>query len=197
MDFDRRLANTLAGMGNGTKIIHGNVAGNVSPDIEWIKWLSYEPDFEKERMEYLFSKKVTELSSEEFDEISRYSRNKTVAELFKVYGTSECSKEDYMRVYDFMCSESITKLMLSKLTPDELKYAKSEIDRLSNVSQEELSSVVWEGRFPEKYQQLSMADSYVLHLMSDVNYNRSMADLHSMLNAQIKANDILMNARRY
>ena len=39
--------------------------------------------------------------------------------LFKIYGTSECFEEDYMKVYDYMCNESIEELMLKKLTSED------------------------------------------------------------------------------
>ena len=121
-NLNRIMAREMARMGGMTKIVHGNVIGNVSPDIEWIKWLSYEPEFEKKRIEYFDSKKVSELSYEELEEASSYSRNKIFARLFKIYGTSECSEEDYMKVYDYMCNESIEELMLRKLTSEELRY---------------------------------------------------------------------------
>lgn len=49
-----------------------------------------------------------------------------------------------MKVYDYMCNESIEELMLSKLTSKELQYAKQEITRLSKVSKEQLSVKVRE-----------------------------------------------------
>ena len=186
-DFNRIMTKEMIKMGVNCKIIPGNTIGNVSPIIEWIKWLSYEPEFEKKRIEYLDSKK-SELSYEEIEEVTNYNRNKNFAELFMVYGTSECSQEDYMRVYDYMCNESIEELMLKKLTSEELKYAREEITRLSNVSKEQLSAKVKEEQRREKYEQLSMVDSYVLHVISDINYTRSLNDLNNEIKAQIDQN---------
>lgn len=188
MDLNRMDAMEIAKMGGKTKIIHGNVIGNVSPDIEWIKWLSYEPEFEKRRIEYFDTKKVSELTYEELEEASKYSRNRIFARLFKIYGTDECSPEDYMRVYDYMCNESIEKLMLSKLTSEELLYARNEITRLSKISKEELSAKINEEQKPEKYEQLSMVDSYILHVISDIDYARSMSDLERKIDAQLEQN---------
>ena len=196
-DFNRIMAREIAKMGGKAKIIHGNVIGNVSPDIEWIKWLSYEPEFEKKRIEYFDTKKVSELSYEELEEASKYSRNKIFAKLFKIYGTSECSEEDYMRVYDYMCNESIEELMLSKLTSEELKYAKKEIIRLSKVSKEQLSAKVKEEQKPENYAQLSMVDSYILHIISDINYARSMSDLNRKIDAQLEQNEVMRQRSLY
>lgn len=198
MEFGRILAKELAKSGGNVKILHGrNIIGNISPDIEWIKWLSYEPEFEKKRIEYFDSKKVSELSLEELEEASRYSRNKFFARLFKIYGTIECSEEDYMKVYDFMCNESIEELMLSKLTSEELLYAKQEIIRLSKISKEQLSVKVREEQRPEKYKQLSMVDSYILHLISNINYARSVADLNRRIDAQLERNEIMRQRSLY
>lgn len=197
MDFNRIMAREMAKMGNKAKIIHGNVIGNVSPDIEWIKWLSYEPKFEKKRIEYFDTKKVSELSYEELEEASRYSRNKIFAKLFKIYGTDECSEEDYMRVYDYMRNESIEELMLSKLTSEELQYAKQEITRLSKISKERLSAKLNEEQKLENYEQLSMVDSYILHIISNINYTRSMSDLNRKIDAQLEQNEVMRQRSLY
>lgn len=196
-DFNRIMAKEMIKMGVNCKIIPGNTIGNVSPIIEWIKWLSYEPEFEKKRIEYLDSKKRSELSYEEIEEATNYNRNKNFAELFMVYGTSECSQEDYMRVYDYMCNESIEELMLKKLTSEELKYAKEEITRLSKVSKEQLSAKVKEEQRREKYEQLSMVDSYILHIISDINYARSMSDLNRVISAQLEESKIMSKRSLY
>ena len=196
-DFNRIMAKEMIKMGVNCKIIPGNTIGNVSPIIEWIKWLSYEPEFEKKRIEYLDSKKRSELSYEEIEEATNYNRNKNFAELFMVYGTSECSQEDYMRVYDYMCNESIEELMLKKLTSEELKYAKEEITRLSKVSKEQLSAKVKEEQRREKYEQLSMVDSYILHIISDINYVRSLPDLNKKIEAQLEQNDAMRQRSLY
>lgn len=196
-NFNRIMAKEIVRMGGKVKIIHGNVIGNVSPDIEWIKWLSYEPEFEKKRIEYFDSKKISELSYEELEEASSYSRNKIFAGLFKIYGTSECSEEDYMKVYDYMCNESIEELMLKKLTSEELRYARQEIIRLSKVPKEQLSAKVNEEQKPEKYEQLSMVDSYILHIISDIDYARSMSDLNKKIEAQLEQNEIMRQRSLY
>lgn len=196
-DFNRIMAKEMIKMGVNCKIIHGNIFGNISPDIEWNKWLSYESEFEKKRIEYLDSKRVSELSYEEIEEAANYNRNKIFAELFKIYGTSECSNEDYMRVYDYMCNESIEELMLKKLTSEELKYAKEEITRLSKVSKEQLSAKVKDEQIREKYEQLLMVDSYILHIISDINYVRSLSDLNKKIEAQLEQNDAMRQRSLY
>lgn len=187
--YNRMMANMMAELGGKVKVITGNVIGNVSPDIEWIKWLNYEPQFEKDRINYLENKTVSKLSIKDLEEIIRYRRNKEFAELFKQYCSGEISKNNYVRVFDFMSNESIDNLMLSKLTREELLYAKEEIFRLSKISQEELSQKVKEEHKEEVYKSLSMVDSYILHQISNINYARSLDKLNKMIDAQIKANE--------
>ena len=186
MEFDRIMARELFRMDNRVKIVSGDI-GNVSPDVEWIKWLSYEPEFEKQRISYLESKK-TELSYDELEEVAKYRRNRTIVNLFKIYGTPECSEDDYMKVYDYMRHESIEKLMLSKLTIEELHYAKKEITRLSKVDKKQLNTKVTEEKKIERYEQLPMVDSYILHVVSEINYIRNINDLDRQIAAQIEQN---------
>lgn len=102
-----------------------------------------------------------------------------------------------MKVYDYMCNESIEKLMLKKLTSEELKYAREEITRLSKVSKEQLNAKVKDEQIREKYEQLLMVDSYILHIISDINYVRSLSDLNKKIEAQLEQNDAMRQRSLY
>ena len=162
--------------------------GNVSPYLEWKKWLSYVPEFERRRIEYFDSKKISELSYDELEEASRYRKNQIFAELFQVYGTSECSEQNYMMVYNYMSNESILELMLSKLTPEELYHAREELEKLSSLSKEELNAKVKGEQRVEIYNQLSMVDSYILHLLSNVNCARNISSVNKQFVAELERN---------
>ena len=105
MNMDRTLARIMAK--SGGKVVFGNITHNISLDREWLKWLAYEPEFEKKRMEYLNSKTIKELTYEELEEALSYKENQVWAKLFRQYGTKDCTEEDYMKVYDFMVNENI------------------------------------------------------------------------------------------
>ncbi len=182
MDTNRLVASKLAKQ--GIKMIPHKEMGNISPIIEWMKWLSYEPEFERKRMGYLDSKKISELSYEELKEASIYSRNKIFARLFQIYGTKECSEEEYMKVYDFMCQESIEKFMLSKLTSEELQFAKQEIGRLCKCPTEELHAKVIEEKKPENYAKLSMVEAYILHIISNAYYKSCVSEADQEIKTQ-------------
>ena len=193
MDIDVILAREMA-KGN-CKIERGNVLGNVVPSMEWSKWLSYEPDFEKKRIEELETKK--ELSYEETNELNLYKRNKLFAKLFKLYNANKCEPQDYMSVYNFMGKESIEKLMISKLTKEELTYAKEEIDRLSKLPNNELNAKINEEKQSQVYKNLSMVDSYILHIIADINFVRYFNELNEQLKTQLEQNAtmVLRNER--
>lgn len=105
-----------------------------------------------------------------------------------------CSEEDYMKVYDFM---SVGKLMKSKLTSEELQYARQEITRLCQASTEQLSAIVREGQTPETYEQLSMVDAYILHGLSQIDFSRNLVDLDKTLDTQVKENEIMRQKSLY
>mgnify|MGYP004450716413 FL=1 len=182
------LAREMSKSKGRASIVPKNDGGNVSPYLEWKKWLSYVPEFERKRIEYFDSKKISELSYYELEEASRHRKNQIFAELFQVYGTSECSEENYMMVYNYMSNESILELMLSKLTPEELYHAKEEIEKLSNLSKEELNAKVKREQRVEVYNRLSMVDSYILHLLSNINCARNISSVNKQFVAELERN---------
>lgn len=195
MNLGRIVAKEMA-KGN-CKIEKGNILGGITPSIEWQKWLSYEPDFEKNRIEYLESKKESELSHEETNELNFYKRNKLFAKLFKIYDAKKCTPSEYMLVYDFMSNESIEKLMLSKLTSEELEYAKKEINRLSEIPEKELSIKVNEEKNLEIYEKLSMVDSFILHVIANIDFVRNNKKLNEKINYQIEENNVMRQRSFY
>ena len=100
-----------------------------------------------------------------------------------------------MKVYEYMCNESIEELMISKLTPEELQYAKQEITRLSKIPSDQLSCIIKEEQ--EKYEQLSMVDSYILHIISGIDYARSLSSLDKELNSQLEQNAVMRRRSFY
>lgn len=82
------------------------------------------------------------MTIEELNELKAYKSQIRMLGLFKIYGTSEISKDEYMEVYDFMANQSIDELMLSKLSIEKLRYAKEQIQYFSQIPSEELRKKV-------------------------------------------------------
>ena len=76
--------------------------------------------------------------------------------------------------------------MLNKLTADEICYAKEEILKLSEIPEEQLRAKVKEEQQQVKYAQLSMADSYILHIISNIDYARDMKKLSKLVKSLTK-----------
>lgn len=186
MNINKVIAKTVAG--SNSKVIHGQCIGQINPYIEWIKWLSYESEYEKQICDLTDGKTCLEVSHDELQKVSRIRRNRVFANLFKKYGTSECSEEEYIMVYDYMCTESIENLMISKLSSQELCYAKEKIIYFSQLTSEELSKKVHEEQVEDVYDTLSMVDSYVLHVVSNNNFAKDMERLNKEIDAQIETN---------
>ena len=102
-----------------------------------------------------------------------------------------------MLVYDFMSNESIEKLMISKLTNEELEYAKKEINRLNEIPEKELSIKVNEGKNLEAYEKLSMVDSYILHVIANIDFVRNTKKLNEKINYQIEENNTMRQRSLY
>ena len=190
-NISKIMAKELNKSGSQVKFIYGNVFGNIPPIIEWIKWLSYEPEFEKNRIEHLNSKGSNNLSYEELNELDHYMKRKRMAQLFKKYDNMECSKEEYMEVYSYMSNESIITLMLDKLTIQEIKYANEEITRLRELSNEDLSQKIRIESQKDNYLNLSMVNAYILHIIDRINYVRNMNEFNNILNWQLDSNVIM------
>ena len=171
------------------KIIHGAVKRNVAPLIEWIKWLSYIPDFQKSRIKYLESKVANDISLKELSEINQYKIQARMATLFKLYGTSDISRDEYMEVYIYMAEHSIEDLMLSKLSKEELSYAKERIQYFSQISKEELELKIKEEQKEVNYNELSMVDSYILHELLRINYSENKTN--TLLEYQLDKNAVM------
>lgn len=187
--FNKVMAREMS-KSSGGKLIRGNVMRSVNPLIEWIKWLSYNPVHEQDKINYIYSKRVEDLSIDELKEILKYKERNRMSQLFIKYNKGECSEEEYMEVYHYM-GKSITDLMMDKLNSEELTYAKEEILRLSAIPQNEVLAKIKEEQKEEVYMSLSMVDSYILHIISGINYRKSLPNLDRKIQAQLERNDVM------
>lgn len=109
--------------GSNVKLVPGMVTGPVSLYDEWLKWLAYESKKEKNLL-CLAKSSYNELSLEEKSAVIEIQKNKEMLQLFRKYGTKACSKEEYLKVYDYMFDTKIEDVMLEKLSSKELTAAK-------------------------------------------------------------------------
>lgn len=156
---------------------------------EWIAWLNYESEFEKQRKNYLMSRKFEELNESEQIELSHYIKYQTYANLFNKYETNSCTQEEYIKVCNFMKIESLEDLIISKLTDEELVYVKSEINRIENLSSSDFESEYRKLRDLYFNEQLTMAERYVYYLSSRIATYRNNIRVENEISAQLKENE--------
>ena len=63
--------------------------------------------------------------------------------------------------------DTIKNVMLRKLTREELNYADEEIKRLNTLSKTEILTKLKNESSEETYNNLSMVDTYILHVVSN------------------------------
>lgn len=156
---------------------------------EWIAWLNYEPEFEKQRKNYLMSRKFEELNESEQIELSHYIKYQTYADLFNKYEINTCTQEEYIKVCNFMKIESLEDLIISKLTAEELNYIKSEINRIENLSLTDFESEYRKLRDSYFNEQLTMTERYVYYLSSRIAAYRNNIRVENEISAQLKENE--------
>lgn len=156
---------------------------------DWIAWLNYEPEFEKQRKNYLMSRKFEELNESEQIELSHYIKYQTYADLFNKYETNTCTQEEYIKVCNFMKIESLEDLIISKLTAEELNYVKSEINRIENLSLTDFESEYRKLRDLHFNEQLTMTERYVYYLSSKIATYRNNIRVENEISAQLKGNE--------
>ena len=156
---------------------------------EWIAWLNYEPEFEKQRKKYLMSRKFEELNASEQIELSHYIKYQTYADLFNKYETNTCTQEEYIKVCNFMKIESLEDLIISKLTAEELNYVKSEINRIENLSLTDFESEYRKLRDLHFNEQLTMTERYVYYLSSRIAAYRNNIRVENEISVQLKGNE--------
>ena len=156
---------------------------------DWIAWLNYEPEFEKQRKNYLMSRKFEELNESEQIELSHYIKYQTYADLFNKYETNTCTQEEYIKVCNFMKIESLEDLIISKLTAEELNYVKSEINRIENLSLTDFESEYRKLRDSYFNEQLTMTERYVYYLSSKIATYRNNIRVENEISAQLKGNE--------
>ena len=118
-------------------------------------------------------------------------------DLIKIYGTEQISKDEYMEVYDYIKNESIDRIMLSKLTKEELDYVKENISKYSSLSREELNLKINKEQEKSTYNSLSMVDSYILHIISRISFSRSIGKLNDEIASRIEENNAIRQKNYY
>lgn len=142
------------------------------PEVEWLKWLSYEPESFQLVKEDLYAREVSTLSLYELEMVKDFRIQEKMLGLFKQYVDGVITEDIAKEIKYFMKENSIEDLMLSKLSSEEVESA-SRILR----DYEECPSLYWQEEFeydqdPYVYKTLGMVDSYILHEALKIDADR-------------------------
>ena len=163
----------------GVRKIPGYIPGSIDPEVVWLKWLRYIPQFQKDKI----SMAVGDLSLENVEYIKR---NNDLISLFEKFSEGKCSTDESKRVLRYMEADGkLQGIMLSKLTSEELKEAKVRIGKLHQDSKY-LDEMVACMRDVEAYEELSMVDSFIAYCASEIWTKISLVDLEAQISAQIQ-----------
>lgn len=201
MSIHNILINEMSKSDGKVKFLHGGSMPNISPDIEFYKWLSYEFDEIKERKNYLNRILPENLTIEQLEELKRYREYKVYAEIFSKYAFGKkVTQQEYKIACDFMLKNNIFSIAKFKLGSEEVAKAKQQAKTLFSTMNENECSEYLKVRSTnsntEAYLEMPLFDSLVFHLISDMSKNRGMKKLNEQIDAQIASNE-RMRERSY
>ena len=116
---------------------------------EWIKWLEYKATAE----------------------------DKIILELIIKYDNHRCDETEYMIVYNYLNSHSLEQTISNKLDKYDLELIRQKMLKLRNKSESEIYDYIRNQQ--SNYENLSMIDAYVLHIISKEYYQN---DINRMIN---------------
>ena len=181
------VKNTDARLGT---IVPGEQIPGIDSLNEWIKWLSYRPSFEQEKIASISLKAVTDLTIDDLEILLQYKKEEKMVLLFKKYKNKECTTDEFMEVYNYM-SNSITDLMLRKLTNSELETANIELSKFNDFDTKKLAEKVKTAKKEEDYNALSMTDSYVVHMLAVKKVRIESKGYQKAITAELKRNNAM------
>ncbi len=160
--FQQRLLNRVAEDGILKSYPERELlGGGVTLKEEWLKWLSYENEETIKRYNNLINLKVSDITEEDLKFLNSYKERQEILQLYKIYITNDfISKEDYLKVFNYLEKNPINKIALEKLTKEELKYVKEQIAKLNTEAEMSVRKIL-----KQDYETLSMVDSYLFRLI--------------------------------
>ena len=129
-------------------------------------------------------------------ELTSYQEERRMQELFLKYKNGKYNPDEYMEVYDYM-GNSVKNIMLRKLTKEELDHADEEIKRLNTLSKPEILTKLKNESSEETYNNLSMVDTYILHVVSNDFLQKNLFKRDKGLVAKLDRNETIRQKSLY
>lgn len=162
--------------------------GRVDPVYVWRKWLAYTPQFQLDGRDCLKCKVAAGLTPDEKKFLDTMKKNDGLFKLFEKFCSyrnqcSDCEISVVIRCVERF--DELEKLMIGKLTLDELKEAKKKISEfdLDPKYCEDMADTM---RSYDTYAQLSMVDSFVAYYALKRSYESSLDTLQTAIEVQLR-----------
>ena len=172
----------------GVRITHLGPLGPNYSEKEWIKWLDYIPNFQLQRIDYLSSKQVTELTNNEKEELTTLRKELKMRNISKKYEDKETSVADRLEYADYTTQEHLDSIISRKLTIEEYNRAKKQIqeivDTLSYAELEQYCELL-----KNNFNDLSMIDLFVLREVNRKFVLKTSKKSSKQLTYQLKKNE--------
>lgn len=142
----------------------------LSLDIQWAKWLAYEPESEKNLCNSSIS--ITELDIEQLKKLKTMKEQKMYSEIMNKYAFhyDQITKEENILAYRYMQSHSIFDLILQKLTKEELELGNKQATLFIEQSSKEEMKNYLDNLNPnhnlDNYLKMDMVDAYTFYLIA-------------------------------
>lgn len=200
MNLSRIVAKQFAGFSTVKAFPKMNL-GKLEQDAEWIKWLTYSLLQRKEQVTELKQKDIDLLSAKELEFLLNYAQDEKILASLNHVRNSVASADEAMEVYDFLKTNSIVRFMERTLPVADLKLAKEWLHAIEAMDKDAKAEYLREKLSPGQYEQLSMVDAYVVHIVLYHDMVESEKRCDREIRARVKENNDMAfrsgrNARR-
>lgn len=148
---------------NINNIKGGKISGcDTQTFSRYYKWLSYIPEFEKERMENLLNKKISRLTISEAEKLQDFKDKQNMIDTLKIILSGSGNEDNIKLANIFIKKHSLDLIIYSKLTDQEKKEAHDLLEEKKNLNIEDLSNYLETLKELEETNLLTPTQEYVL-----------------------------------
>lgn len=151
---------------------------------DWIFWLSYESEEEKERKKILGEKRGKDFSYEELKELFKYREYEHMSKLLLKYKNNSCSDDEFFEVRDFT-TRPILDIMLDKIPKGKLESIRDSLLRLNENTDfnEEIQTIA-------SKESKTIEDRFMYYVISKdrIHYIKSLSEIGKVITKNKRVN---------
>ena len=167
--------------------------------IQALKILSFDSDVEKEAIMSFTKKSPLNMTKEDIEHFNRYKNKKTYIEILVKYKQHKNLTDEEWIILDECLYENLEKIILDKLSKNELLKLKETLNKYYKTSMESLKPTILE--YEQNYDNLSLLDTAIYYYFSLFYYQtQCLIDMHQMneeYHKQMEKYSYILAASRY